>query len=272
MCGLAGCRRRRGDAPPRRSAASRPRWRRRSRTAGRTTTACGSTPTAGVALGHRRLAILDLCPLGHQPMRSADGRFVADLQRRDLQLPRAARASSKAPGVRFRGTSDTEVLLAASQRWGVAGALRAADRDVRVRAVGPHASARSCSRAIALGIKPLYCGDRAAACSSFGSELKALRAHPRLRRRRSIATRSALVPALRLRARRRTRSSATCASCAAASCSLWRRGGTAPRAARRGGACASVAARGSRDERIDDPREATDAPRRAAARRSAAAA
>ena len=46
---------------------------------------------AGVALGHRRLAILDLTVEGHQPMQSADGRYVDGIQRRDLQFPSAAK-------------------------------------------------------------------------------------------------------------------------------------------------------------------------------------
>ena len=76
-----------------------------------------------VALGHRRLAVIDV-PGGRQPMtlRRAGRRARARLQRRDLQLPRAAGAT-RCRGHRFTTSSDTEVVLHAHQEWG--------DRDPR---------------------------------------------------------------------------------------------------------------------------------------------
>jgi asparagine synthase (glutamine-hydrolysing) len=135
---------------------------------------------AGIALGFRRLSILDLSPEGHQPMLSAGGRYVlafngeiynfADV-RRELQ------GSASLPAPTFRGHSDTEIMLAAIERWGLVEAAR--------RFVGMFAFAlwdrqeRSlCLGRDRLGEKPLYygwCGDT----FLFGSELKALRAHPR---------------------------------------------------------------------------------------------
>jgi asparagine synthase (glutamine-hydrolysing) len=130
---------------------------------------------AGVALGFRRLAILDLSPNGHQPMTSASGRFViafngeiynfSDL-RRELE-PR---------GHRFHGHSDTEVMLAAFEEWGLREAVR---RFVGMFAVAIWDNDR---RELSLfrdrlGKKPLfvYCEP---GLVSFGSELKALVAGP----------------------------------------------------------------------------------------------
>lgn len=129
----------------------------------------------GIALGHRRLSILDLSELGHQPMHSTDERFVlvfngevynhADL-RHDLEKS----------GHAFRGHSDTETLLAALQHWGVEATLP--------RLIGMFAFAvwdrkqRNLTLARdAVGIKPLYYGWQKG-CFFFSSELKALRAHP----------------------------------------------------------------------------------------------
>lgn len=79
-------------------------------------------PAAGVALGHRRLAILDLSPAGHQPMTSGSGRYVLAFNgevynHEDLRR----RLGSEAPN--WRGHSDTETLLAAIDVWGLRQAL-----------------------------------------------------------------------------------------------------------------------------------------------------
>ena len=78
---------------------------------------------AGIALGHRRLAIIDLSPTGYQPMTSADGRIIITYN--GELYNRAEMASELA--MRFRGTSDTEVLLEAIARFGIEGALERAN-------------------------------------------------------------------------------------------------------------------------------------------------
>jgi asparagine synthase (glutamine-hydrolysing) len=126
---------------------------------------------AGVALGHRRLAIQDLSPAGHQPMQSASGRFVLVFNGEiynHLELRRLL-------GEEWRGCSDTETLLEAIARWGVERTLLAV--------VGMFAFAlwdRS-ERCLVLardrmGEKPLYYGLHNG-IFLFGSELRALRAH-----------------------------------------------------------------------------------------------
>ena len=86
-----------------------------------------SDVSSGVALSHRRLAILDLSPAGHQPMHSCDQRYVVSFNgeiynhlelRRELEAGRGARA--------WRGTSDTETLLEAVSAWGLRAALQRA--------------------------------------------------------------------------------------------------------------------------------------------------
>src|SRR4051812_3610682 len=72
----------------------------------------------GVALGHRRLSIVDLSPLGHQPMSSSSGRFVLTYNGEIFNF-RELRAELEAQGSRFRGTSDTEVLLECFEVWGL---------------------------------------------------------------------------------------------------------------------------------------------------------
>jgi asparagine synthase (glutamine-hydrolysing) len=69
---------------------------------------------SGVALGHRRLAIIDLSSAGHQPMTSSDGQLVITFNRSEL-LGR---------GQQFRGVSDTEVLIEACRLWGVRKVVR----------------------------------------------------------------------------------------------------------------------------------------------------
>jgi asparagine synthase (glutamine-hydrolysing) len=134
-----------------------------------------SDPGAGIALGHTRLSIVDVSPAGAQPMRSACGRFALAYNG-ELYNFRELRAELAAQGARFRGGSDTEVLLAAIERFGVEQALR--------RANGMFAfalwDARERELLLArdrIGKKPLYYALQRGRFL-FGSELKALRAHP----------------------------------------------------------------------------------------------
>ncbi|HXR90341.1 MAG TPA: asparagine synthase (glutamine-hydrolyzing) [Steroidobacteraceae bacterium] len=131
-------------------------------------------PAAGVALCHRRLSVIDLSPLGSQPMRSASGRFTVTFNG-EIYNFRALRAELLALGNTFRGGSDTEVLLAAVEQWGVMGAL---ERSRGMLALGlwdeaEHVLWLARDR---FGEKPLYYADFGRVLV-FGSELKALRRH-----------------------------------------------------------------------------------------------
>src|SRR4249919_2958195 len=129
----------------------------------------------GVALGQRRLAIIDLSPGGAQPMHSADRRHVIVFNG-EIYNYRDIRRELEACGRVMRSDSDTEVLLEACAAWGVESAIE--------RAIGMFAfalwdrGARTLSLVRdRLGIKPMYYAatpDRLL----FASELKALRAAP----------------------------------------------------------------------------------------------
>lgn len=129
----------------------------------------------GIAIGHRRLSILDLSPCGHQPMHSCSGRYAivfngeiynfTSLKEELIQL-----------GIDLKGHSDTEVLIASIDAWGIIKAITKItgmfafalwDKDERVLTLARDR----------LGEKPLYYGWQGSTFL-FGSELKALKQHP----------------------------------------------------------------------------------------------
>ena len=134
-----------------------------------------------IGFGHRRLSIVDLSPAGHQPMVSASGRYVLAFNG-EIYNHMALRVdldkSALAPA--WRGHSDTETLLAGFAAWGVQAtvarcigmfAFAVWDREARTLTLGRDR----------LGEKPLYYGWQGQgeqATFLFGSELKALKAHP----------------------------------------------------------------------------------------------
>jgi asparagine synthase (glutamine-hydrolysing) len=133
---------------------------------------------AGVALGHRRLSILELSPLGHQPMHSADGRYVIVFNG-EIYNHHALREQLRARGHAFRGQSDTEVLLAAVVEWGLHDALERLN-GMFAFALWDRRERRLHMARDRAGEKPLYYGWMGGVLL-FGSELKALRAHPAFR-------------------------------------------------------------------------------------------
>jgi asparagine synthase (glutamine-hydrolysing) len=134
-------------------------------------------PAAQIGLSHRRLSILDLSPAGHQPMVSPCERFVLAYNG-EIYNHLELRAELEAQNGHFdwRGHSDTETLLAALRHWGVEGALQ------RLNGMFAFGLWDAAERTLFLardrmGEKPLYYG-RSGDTFLFGSELKALAAHP----------------------------------------------------------------------------------------------
>ena len=128
-----------------------------------------------VGLGHRRLAVLDLTPQGAQPMESGSGRYVITYNGEIYNFPELKQELVQL-GHSFRGMSDTEVLLAGVEQWGLEAALG--------RFVGMFAFALWDKRERVLslardrmGEKPLFYGWQGPNFV-FGSELKAMRAYP----------------------------------------------------------------------------------------------
>lgn len=131
----------------------------------------------GIALAHRRLAVLDLSPTGHQPMVSQSGRYVIAF---NGEVYNHLRLRKLLPSFRWKGHSDTETLLAAIEAWGLEEALRVSvgmfalalwDRDEKILHLARDR----------FGEKPLYVGLIGVGSGRslvFGSELSALRAWP----------------------------------------------------------------------------------------------
>ena len=130
---------------------------------------------AGVALAHRRLSILDLSPLGHQPMASADHRYVIAYNGEIYNFAEL-REVLVARGHGFRGHSDTEVLLAAVVEWGVEEAIARCNGMFAIALWDRQERCLWLARD-RVGKKPLYYG-WAGDTFVFGSELKALWQHP----------------------------------------------------------------------------------------------
>ncbi len=138
-------------------------------------------PQAGITLGHRRLAIVDLSPGGHQPMASHCGRFhIAFNGEIYNHLDLRAQLSEQAGGITWRSHSDTETLLTAIAQWGVQKTLSSLvgmfafavwDREQRCLTLARDR----------MGEKPLYHGTLPGGDFVFASELKALRVHPNWR-------------------------------------------------------------------------------------------
>lgn len=132
---------------------------------------------AGIALGHRRLSILDLSPAGAQPMPSACGRYVMAF---NGEVYNHLDLRAEIGAVTWRGHSDTETLLAGFAAWGVQATVERSvgmfafavwDKQTQTLTLGRDR----------LGEKPLYYGWQGRgqeACFLFGSELSALKAHP----------------------------------------------------------------------------------------------
>lgn len=134
-------------------------------------------PEVGIALGHRRLSIIDLSPAGAQPMLSPCGDYVVNYNGEiynHLDIREELERSGRAPN--WRGHSDTETLAAALSVWGVRESLE------RLNGMFALAIWRRSTRTLTLardrmGEKPLYYGHNGSTFF-FGSELKAFSPHP----------------------------------------------------------------------------------------------
>ena len=148
---------------------------------------------SGIVLGHQRLSILDLSVAGNQPMQSHSDRFVITYNGEvynHLEIRRELEKTNS--GIKWRSNSDTETLLQAIDYWGTEIALQKIEG---MFAFGLWDKKKRCLTLVKdrVGEKPLYFGWQGIGDNKvflFGSELKALRAHPEFRgeiRRDSIA-------------------------------------------------------------------------------------
>lgn len=135
-------------------------------------------PAAGLALSHRRLAILDLTEAGFQPMHARSGRWVITFNGEIYNFAALRREVEAARGgFAWRGHSDTEILLEAFDEFGPQAALAKADGMFALAAWDTHERRLILARD-RLGEKPLYWGRMPDGTLLFASELRALYAHP----------------------------------------------------------------------------------------------
>ena len=131
-----------------------------------------------VALGHRRLSIIDLSPAGHQPMMSTNGQFVLTYNG-EIYNFQELRVELESLGFRFRSRTDTEVLLYAYEAWGTAALERL--NGMFAFAVWDRRKQQLFLARDRYGIKPLYYANVGNAFL-FGSEVKAIAEHPAYRK------------------------------------------------------------------------------------------
>ena len=127
-----------------------------------------------VGLGHRRLAIIDLSPAGHQPMISSDHRWVLSYNG-EIYNYRELRTELEAEGVWFRSNTDSEVVLYALARWGSEALLKF--NGMFALALWDRREKQLLIARDRYGIKPVYYSQHNG-CFTFGSEQKAITAHP----------------------------------------------------------------------------------------------
>ena len=134
-------------------------------------------PECGIALGHRRLAVVELSDAGAQPMVSACGRFVMIFNGEIYNAEELRPSLDAERRTAWRGHADTEVLLEAFAHWGIERSLRVVT-GMFALAVWDRSERTLWLARDRLGEKPLYYG-WVGSTFMFASELKALRAHPR---------------------------------------------------------------------------------------------
>lgn len=132
----------------------------------------------GLFLGHRRLAIVDLTSAGHQPMESPLGRYIIIFNGEiyNFEALRREIDATRSTPVPWRGHSDTEVILAAFEQWGIQASLRKLVGMFAIAVWDQTQETLTLARD-RIGEKPLYYGLSQGALL-FGSELQALEAHP----------------------------------------------------------------------------------------------
>lgn len=136
-----------------------------------------SNKTAGISLGHRRLAILDLTSAGHQPMHSPSKRYVLVF---NGEIYNHGEIRSQLGRHSWIGTSDTETLLTAIERWGIRKTIELCV-GMFAFAIWDNSEEELILGRDRMGEKPIYYGwqnNGKNSCFLFSSELKALKNHP----------------------------------------------------------------------------------------------